>query len=119
MHQEVARRLTLADYVGEALSRTWLYRVPGLIHGDCHRRNLIASKIIDWESVALVDPYEESALSPWRTPGRGHGVGVAAMPMTPLDWCLVTKLCGKRGLSGPPQRFAQLALSKMQRHSPC
>ena len=82
-YQEVVRRLTLPDYVGEALSRTWLYRVPGLIHGDCHRRNLIASTIIDWESVALVDPYEKRTHrfgAPWPRPWRSVG----AVPMIPV-----------------------------------
>ena len=74
------------------LERTLSAAQRGLIHGDCHRGNRAGAWIIDWETVAIADPWEEAARA-----GLSGGWGLAA-------WGLA---CGA-DLAGPRWRGAIL-----------
>lgn len=43
----------------DELVHTWKHRCAGIIHGDLHRRNTCGSHILDWETVAVADPWED------------------------------------------------------------
>ena len=58
---QLGDRLGMSTALQDRLVATWTYRQRGIIHGDCHRANLIGTYILDWENVAQADPYEEAA----------------------------------------------------------
>lgn len=45
----------------QALDHSWPQRVAGLIHGDLHPANRAGAGVLDWEAVALADPWEDAA----------------------------------------------------------
>jgi hypothetical protein len=61
-YAERARGLTQdPEPILAALAGYWEWARPRLIHGDVHHGNRAGAWIIDWEQVAVADPWEEAA----------------------------------------------------------
>jgi hypothetical protein len=84
----------------------------GCIHGDLHRGNIIGAQVIDWEAVAVADPWEEAARLWLTMPRPDHLLRRWAIDPSHSRWQLVMTMAAieSAAFAGPRQAGARRLL---------